>query len=43
MLLKNLSMMRMMSKAVIKKTLSPEQYTKFEEVVKEVNFKPRKK
>ena len=30
-------------KAVIKKTLSPEQYTKFEEVVKEVNFKPRKK
>ena len=30
-------------KAVIKKTLSPEQYAKFEEVVKEVNFKPRKK
>lgn len=30
-------------KTVIKKTLSPEQYTKFEEVVKEVNFKPRKK
>ena len=30
-------------KAVIKKTLSSEQYTKFEEVVKEVNFKPRKK
>ena len=30
-------------KAVIKKTLSPEQYTKIEEVVKEVNFKPRKK
>ena len=30
-------------KTVIKKTLSPEQYAKFEEVVKEVNFKPRKK
>ena len=30
-------------KAVIQKTLTPEQYKKFEEVVKEVKFTPRKK